>query len=140
MRIRFLIGRYKGIASTLSGNIVFMKFNPKNFTASNFNWWENIFQGACIPGKKLPTVKKFGSHDILVGYRGKPWCFSARLLAFTDGRKTMVDIAVYDLPPEVVAANAKSDEYSDCSYQQIDYVPGWGYHAIALLRQEKEVA
>lgn len=92
-----------------------------------------MFQGPVSLGKKLPRVRPLGTGGaILCGYPGKKHCFSARLIG------GQVDVALYvDCYPKEVAENA-AFRAANAYYTQMPEIPGWGYQAIAELRQQIE--
>lgn len=99
---------------------------------SRKDWKEIAFAGpeTCGCEGRKPKVFTFGA-GILVGYKGKPWCFSA-----VDMGNNMVDIAVYHTTPERVLEKDPEAIYN-AIYNQIRITEGWGYIASALVRQTK---
>jgi len=94
-------------------------------------WWASIFSTK-QSRKTRPEVGNVDGWDsgvVLVGYCGKPWCFSARIIE--DG---IVDVALYDATPETVI----SQDYTDASYHQVKHVAGWGWEVVSLLKAERK--
>ena len=96
------------------------------------NWWDIIFQGSCVPGKKLPTVKRIkDTENILVGYANKEGCFSARLM-----KNGKIDVAIYDTDPRTVAlALSEGSTWVDAAYYTLEEIPGWGYLACQMVKE-----
>ena len=95
----------------------------------NDYWYENMFSGPVDGKKKLPSAKRIkGTKNILVGYAGKPGCFSAQ-----QADNGYVDIGLYDQDPKTVAI-ALANGGLDAAYVSVPRNPGWGFAAINLLR------
>lgn len=115
-----------------------LQFKLNEFTVDS-RWWNNPnhqWTGGGHTAETDPTKKGWravafskGSSFVLIGRKGVPGCFSARLMS--DGR---IDVAIYDeaVPETAVAALDAKELYADV-FRQVHGTPGWALEFIQEL-------